>query len=342
LELHAYYNYGDEDTVTARLHQHFKHWHGVATLSDVDLTRRIRNDRIDILVDLSGHTAENRMRTFARKPAPIQVSWLGYPGTTGLLALDYYLADPLWLPPGKFDDLFTEKLAYLPDRWVFERHPGAPTVNPLPALESGALTFGSFHRMGKINAFSLQLWSQLLRALPQTTLLIAGISLDAQGDALTERFAACGVAADRLRFHRRCGVGDYLALHHRVDVALDTQPYAGATTTMHSLTMGVPTLTIAGATSMGRACAGILEHMGLDKFIATNPADFVAKGIYWANHLAELAAVRAGLRDRQQQSPGGKPELIAAHLEVAFRHMWRRWCAGLAPESFHSSGEVPA
>jgi predicted O-linked N-acetylglucosamine transferase (SPINDLY family)/Flp pilus assembly protein TadD len=343
LELHAYYNNPSEDRVTARLRGYFPHWHPVSTLSNVELAQKIIDDGIDILIDLSGQTAANRLPAFALKPAPVQASWLGYPGTTGLQSIDYYFADRLWLPPGQYDHLFTEKLVYLPDRWAFEPHASAPAAGALPALETGRMTFGSFHRLGKVNSSSIRLWSELLLALPETTLLVAGISLDGQQKPLIEQFAARGITAERLTFHGRCNIDAYLALHHKVDIALDTHPYAGATTTMHSLSMGVPTLTVAGTSSGARAGAGILRHAGLEGFIAANHADFVDKGIYWSNHLAELAVVRAGMRRRLTLSPGGQPELIAAHLEGALRHMWRRWCAGQPAESFHSSatGALP-
>jgi predicted O-linked N-acetylglucosamine transferase (SPINDLY family) len=336
LELHGYDNNHVADAVNQRFRGYMDHWHPVEALSDIQLAKQIMHDRIDILIDLSGHTARNRLRAFARKPAPIQASWLGYPGTTGLSAIDYYLADRHWLPPGQFDRLFSEKLVYLPDRWAFRPHPDVPPIGPLPALETGCLTFGSFHRLGKINSSTIRLWSQLLLGLPQATLLMVGIPLDGKEITLLDQFAAHGIERPRVTFHSRCTMDLYLALHNRVDIGLDTHPYTGATTTMHSLSMGVPTLTMAGATSMARAGAGILAHVGLDGFIATDADDFVAKGIYWAHHLADLAAVRAGLRARLEQSPGGQPALIAAHLDGALRHMWQRWCAGLPAESFHS------
>lgn len=342
LELHAYYNYTLDDRVTARLRGLFGHWHPIAALTDADLAAQISDDRIDILIDLSGHMARNRLRVFARKPAPVQVSWLGYPGTTGLQAVDYYLADRRWLPRGEYDESFTEKLVYLPDRWAFTTHVDAPAVNTLPALETGHVTFGSFHRAGKINATTLRSWSDLLRAVPDARMLVAGLDLGAQKLRLREHFATHGVPAERLMFHDRCTMPDYLALHHRVDVALDTQPFAGATTTMHSLSMGVPTLTIAGATAASRACAGILAHVGLDAFIAADAAGFVEAGLYWAGHLQELADVRASLRTRLSSSPGGQPEIIAAHFDGALRHMWTRWCAGLPAESFDSVALEPA
>jgi predicted O-linked N-acetylglucosamine transferase (SPINDLY family) len=334
MNLHAYYTNTVEDDVNRRLRAQVARWNSVRNLSDAELEMQIRNDRIDVLVDLSGHTRFNRLTVFARKPAPIQVSWLGYPGTTGLRAMDYYLGDRRWLPPGRFDRLFTEKLVYLPDRWTFQPHLHAPPVNSLPALEKGHLTFGSFHRAEKINSFTLGLWSDLLLALPHARLLLAGAAVGRGKDILLERFAARGIGPGRLTFHDRCPLDRYLALHHQVDIALDGQPYAGATTTMHSLSMGVPTLTLAGATSMAHAGAGILANLELDSFVARDAHDWIAKASYWAAHPSQLAELRAALRERLGRFPVGQPNVIAAHFEAALRHMWKRWCANRPAISF--------
>ena len=334
LELHVYYTNTVHDEVSTRLQGFCRHWNAIRDLSDADLAARIMEDGIDVLVDLSGHTRLNRLPVFARKPAPIQISWLGYPGTTGLRSMDYYFADGDWLPPGRFDRLFTEQLVYLPARWAFEPHVYAPAVGPLPSLQAGHLTFGSFHRMEKISPSTQSLWSHLLLALPKTKMLFVGIASEGQRDALRQSFAAQGVAADRLTFHERCPMNVYLELHHRVDIALDSQPYSGATTTMHSLSMGVPTFTVPGTTSQARACAGILGNIGLPGFAAVNTADLIEKAQYWTEHLPELAELRAGLRARLQRSPIGQPALIAGHFEAALRHMWTRWCSGLPAQSF--------
>jgi predicted O-linked N-acetylglucosamine transferase (SPINDLY family) len=334
LELHVYYTNTLHDEVSKRLQGFCRHWNTIRDLSDVDLAARIMEDGIDVLIDLSGHTRLNRLPVFARKPAPIQISWLGYPGTTGLKAMDYYFADRDWLPPGRCDRLFTEKLVHLPARWVFEPHVYAPAVGPLPALQTGHLTFGSFHRMEKISPCTQSLWSHLLLALPQTKMLLVGIATERQRDALRQNFAAQGVAADRLTFHERCPMNVYLELHHRVDIALDTQPYSGATTTMHSLSMGVPTFTVSGTTSQARACAGILGNLGLENFIAADADDLIDKARHWGDRLSELAALRAGLRARLQRSPIGQPAHIAGHFEAALRHMWIRWCSRLPAKSF--------
>ena len=341
VELHTYYNNGFQDTVTQRLRGYLKHWSAVHKLSDQQLAQQIIDDRIDILIDLSGHTALNRLRAFARKPAPIQASWIGYPGTTGMRAMDYYLCDRHFLPPGQFDKYFTEKLVYLPANAPFEAFQSAPPVNALPALASGRMTFGSFNRLSKVNAATVELWSQLLRAVPTADMLIAGMPPDFPRDQLIARFAAAGVARERIAFHPRCDMEPYLALHNRVDVCLDTFPYNGGTTTVHAIWMGVPTLTVVGPTPPGRQGAALLGRLDLDGFITTSPEDFVAKGRYWAENLAALAAVREQLRSRWQLSAARDPDVIVASLDQAFRHMWKRWCADMPAESFHSGAAGP-
>ena len=342
LELYGYYNHESEDHVTSRLRGYFAHWRSIVALSDLDLTKRIMGDRIDILLDLSGHTSFNRLRAFARKPAPLQISWIGYPGTTGLRAMDYYLADRHFLPPGVFDRHFTEKLVSLPTGAPFRPEEFAPPIQELPALRAGHLVFGSFNRIGKINAATVGLWSQLLRALPQAKMLVAGIPAEG-GDnrRLADWFAAEGIALERLRFHARCAMDTYLALHHEVDICLDTIPYSGGTTTYHAYWMGVPTLTVAGPTPASRQCAAVMGQVGLDSFVAADAADFVAKGVEWAGRLTELAQVRLSLRERWQRSPIREPDVIADSLYRAFRHMWSRWCAGLPCEPFEIDASEP-
>lgn len=334
LELHAYYSNSKHDEFSQRLLKNFKTWNVVCALSDVELSSVIAKDGIDILIDLSGHTALNRLPAFARKPAPIQASWIGYPGTTGLRAMDYFLADPHFLPPGEFDRYFTEKLVYLPAQAPFQPHVAAPPVSPLPALGTGRVTFGSFNRLGKINDGTIDLWSQLLHELPEATMLIAGIEPAAEHGNLLAQFAARGIAKERLTIHERCGMDSYLALYHQVDLCLDTYPYNGGTTSIHGVWMGVPTLTVAGRTPAARAGAAILSQVGLEGFTAANTTEFVARGVHWAGHLDALAEVRQGLRRRLQESPSRRADIIALALTAALRHMWRRWCAGLPTESF--------
>jgi len=333
LQLHAYYNGRIEDEVTRRLRGRFAYWNAVASLSDDALFETIRADGIDLLVVLSGHTAYNRLPVFARKPAPVQASWIGYPGTTGLHAIDYYLADRHFLPPGRFESQFTEHIAYLPANSPYLPPPEAPPVGPLPALQAGRFTFGSFARPNKIGAETVSLWARLLRAVPDADMLLGGMPESERG-TLLDRFDAAGIARERLRLHPRCGMQAYLALHERVDVCLDTYPYNGGTTTLHALWMGVPTLTVAGPTPASRSGASILGHAGLESFVAQDADDFVALGVAWTNRLDELATLRAGLRERFLRSPRGQPALVAAGVARAFRAMWQRWCAGLPAATF--------
>jgi predicted O-linked N-acetylglucosamine transferase (SPINDLY family) len=336
LSLHAYSNHAVEDASTRRIREHLTHWQSIVSLSDAALAEKIRADNIDVLIDLSGHTAKHRLLTFARKPAPVQATWIGYPGTTGLRAMDYYLADRFLLPEGEFDNQFTEKIVRLPVSAPFLPSEHAPPVNALPALSNGYVTFGSFNRPSKLSRHVIALWSQLLRALPDSRMLLGAMPQDNKYDNLIEWFAQEGIARERLSFHSRSGMDRYLALHHQVDVCLDTFPYNGGTTTWHALWMGVPTLTLSGNTLPGRVGVAILAHVGLGAFAAHDAADFVRKGLFWAGNLAELSDIRAGLRGRFAKSALNQPAVVAAGMERALRIMWRRWCAGLPAESFEA------
>lgn len=337
LSLHAYSNYPIEDHVTRRLRERISQWHQIVGLSDAALAQAIRNDGVDVLVDLSGHSAGHRLLSFARKPAPVQASWIGYAGTSGLLAMDYYLADRFLMPPGQFDDQFTEKIVRLPAWASYVPPPTAPPVAPLPALGNGFVTYGSFNRSSKLSESVIALWSQVLRASPSARMVLAAMPSDGSIDVLTGWFARQGIAPDRLEFHTRCGMDAYLALHHQVDLCLDTFPYSGSTTIYHALWMGVPTLALAGQTLPGRLGAGALGHVGLEGFAASDEEDFVRKGISWTNDIPALAALRAGMRARLERSVLCQPEVVAASVSNALRTMWRRWCAGLPAESFEVS-----
>jgi protein O-GlcNAc transferase len=334
LLLHAYYNHAWEDDVSRRLRRYLPHWHPVAGQSDAALAETIRKDGIDILVDLSGHTGEHRLLTFARKPAPVQASWIGYPGTSGLSAMDYYLTDGFFLPPGQFDAQFTEKLVRLPASAPYQPPDTAPPLNALPALENGFVTFGSFNRPNKLSPPVIALWAQLMRALPSARMVLGSMPSDGRNEGLIEWFAREGVAADRLSFYSRRDTEAYLKLYRQVDLCLDTFPFAGLTTTYHALWMGVPTLTLAGQTIAGRSGAGVLGHLGLDAFVAHDAADFVRKAMFWAADLSGLAALRASLRVRFKESLVGQPATVVAGVVHALRMMWQRWCAGLPAESF--------
>lgn len=334
LEILAYANSQHDDAVSRHMQGLVSVWRQVELLSHEELAQLITSDAIDILIDLSGHTGHNRLLAFARKPAPLQASWIGYPGTTGLQAMDYYLSDRFFSPPGLLDDQFTEKLVCLPACAPFLPSQNAPPINPLPANENGYITFGSFNRASKLSPEVIARWSQLLRALPTAKMLLAAMPDTHISDRLRSWFAREGISADRLSFHARTNTHDYLALHHLVDICLDTFPYTGGTTTCHALWMGVPTLTIPGLNLPSRASAAANLQMGLDEFIAHDAEDFVTKGLQVAGDIPHLTALRAGMRARLESSVIGQPALIAAGVESALRTMWQRWCANLPAMPF--------
>nr|WKF57735.1 hypothetical protein HUO10_002228 [Paraburkholderia busanensis] len=332
--LHVYYNHVAEDDYTNRFRSYSHHWNVVAGMTDDQLAAKIREDKIDILLDMSGHTGRNRLQTFARKPAPVQASWIGYPATTGLDAMDYYLSDRFFTPLGEIESQFTEKLVHLAAIGPFEPEKAAPPVNILPAMHNGYITFGSFNRLNKLRADVIAVWARLLRELPTARMVLGSIAGDEGETTLTEWFAKEGIASDRLSFRPRSTLPVYLQQHFQVDVCLDTFPYAGSTTVLNSLWMGVPTLTLAGKTMASRAAAAWLSHTGLESFVAKDADDFVAKGVALAADIPALAEIRTGLRDRCRQSPVFHPDAVASSLSRALHIMWQRWRDGLPPAPF--------
>jgi protein O-GlcNAc transferase len=337
LNLYAYANSNTHDDVSERLASYFKTWRKVARMSDDELAHTIRHDQIDILIDLSGHTAGHRLLTFARKPAPIQASWIGYPGTTGLTAMDYFLADKYLLPPGQLDDQFTEKLVQMPACSPFMPADDAPPVNALPALSNGYITFGSFNRPSKLSQQVINLWASLMQAVPQSKILMGAMSVEGENSQILSWFAEAGISADRIMLHQRSSMQQYLKLHQEVDICLDTFPYNGGTTSWHAIWMGVPTLTMAGDILPSRIGACVLGHVGLDRFVVRNEATFVEEGVFWSENLEALATIRAELRARFAKSPIGKPALVTAGLERALRQMWQNYCQDLPTTSFEIS-----
>ena len=334
LHLYAYSNYATEDAVSERMRQHFVSWSVVTSMDDETLAAKIREDGIDILVDLSGHTAGNRLLAFARKPAPLQVSWMGSPGSTGLESMDYYFADPYFLPPGLMDEQFTEKIVQLPASVLFQPAQDSPPVNALPALTNGHITFGSFNHLRKVNRTVIALWAQLLRQVPDSKLLMGGMPEEDSDIDVREWFREEGIDVSRVRFFKVCPKAEFLAQFHEIDIHLDTFPYNGGTTSWHAIYMGIPSISLMGAISASRAGISILGQVGLAHFVATDAAAYVAIGIRWANNLTELADLRAGMRRRFAQSAPNQPALVAQWVERAWRTMWAAWCEGREPQSF--------
>ena len=334
LSLYAYSNTPRDDATTARLRGLFPHWRNIVGAPHDVVAETILADEIDILIDLAGHTAENRLRAMARKPAPLQASWIGYPGTTGLDAVDYFLADRYWVPSDQFRNQFSEKIAYLPAVAAFQPAKLSPPVNLLPALRNGYVTFGSFNRVDKLGRDVIALWSRLLRELPDARMLIGAMPRDGAQGKLEQWFAEEGIARERLAFHQRSNVAVYLQQHHHVDFCLDSFPFSGLTTALQSLWMGVPTLTLPYVTVPGRSGLTAMSHVGLQAFVAEDKDDYVRKGVALAQDLPALAELRSTMRSRCEQSPMFRPEVVATTVSEALRTMWRRWCDGLPAASF--------
>lgn len=332
--VHAYASNALSDEVTLQMRNHIAHWHEVSALSDQALAAQIRADGIDILIDLSGHTAGNRLLTFARKPAPVQASWLGYLNTTGLEAMDYYLADAALLPPGQYDAQFSEQLVQLPVNAAFIPFELAPAVNALPAASQGVITFGCFNRPGKITQTTVALWARLMQAVPASRMVLGGMAGDDSHQHVQQWFAEAGISADRLTFHARTEMQAYLQQYHEVDICLDTFPSSGVTTTAHGLWMGVPTLCLAGDRLASRGAMALMQHLQLDLWIAADQDAFVQQGVQLCQDLVSLAELRSGLRTQFARSSLANPEALARALVQAFQQMWQQWCAGAAPASF--------
>ena len=334
VELWAYSNYAAEDAVTARLRLLVQHWRVVVGIGDEELADAIRADGIDILIDLSGHTGYNRLPVFARKPAPVQATWIGYPGTTGLAAIDYLICDRFNAPHGLYERYYSEQFARLPSTGAFEPFKDAPALNPLPALSNGYVTFASFNRQCKLGDAVIAAWSLILQALPDARLLLGNVDDSAQADILTDRFAAYGIGAERLCFKPLLPMRQYLALHHQADIVLDSWPYTGGTTTQHALWMGLPAVTLRGPSRTHCQGAAAMERMGLANWIADDVPGFVRIAVAKARDIEALAALRQGMRQRWLSSPWLNPDIVGRGLETALRVMWRRWCAGLPAEHF--------
>jgi protein O-GlcNAc transferase len=327
-EIVAYSSVDAPDEWTRKISAHTDVWREVANLNDGELAALIRNDRVDVLVDLSMHMTDNRLRTFAERPAPVQLSWLAYPGTSGVDGIDYRLTDPLLDPPGSALP-YSERSLWLPDTfWCYDPDSEEP-VRELPALAAGQVTFGCLNNFLKVNPGVLDLWARVLTAVPSSRLLMLAPSEWAR-DLAGGTLEKAGVARERVEFVGMQSRSDYLATYHRIDVCLDCVPYNGHTTSLDAFWMGVPVVTLVGPTIVGRAGLSQAKNLGLDELVATDPEQFVAIAAGLADGpsgLARLAGLRQQLRGRLQRSPLMDSPRFTRALEAAFREAWRRHCA---------------
>jgi predicted O-linked N-acetylglucosamine transferase (SPINDLY family) len=314
--------------VSERLQGLATHWRRIEGLGDAQLAELIRADGIDVLIDLAGHTADNRLAALALRPAPVQVSFLGYPNTTGSPAIGYYITDAYLDPPGEADARYTERLVRLP-LFCCYRPPAAPDPAPPPVTGNGYVTFGSFSSLAKLNERVVALWARVLRALPTARLLLQSAALadEQTGTAWRARFAAHDVSGDRLELAGHLPLDDYLRAHGRVDIALDPFPWSGHTTTCHALWMGVPAVTLAASTHAARMTADILRVIGLEELVAATEDEYVALAVALASDRTRLAQLRRDLRRRMSHSPLCDAAGFTRELEQAYRRLWRAWCA---------------
>lgn len=316
------------DAVTARLARLADLWRDIDGTSDERAAQQVREDGVDILVDLNGHTRGGRLGLFALRAAPVQVSYLGYGPTTGLATMDYRLTDPWIDPPGVSERYYSERLVRLArSMWCFVPPQGAPEPGPLPAASNGFVTFASLNNFSKVSPRTLALWAQVLRALPGARLLLAGVREGEPRRRTAAALAAAGIDAERLSFRGRLDHAAFLALHGEVDIALDTAPYTGGATTCDALWMGVPTLTLAGEGVLARTGLSILEAAGLGAWVASREEDYVGKALAHAGDLAALQARRAGLRTQVASSALCDATAFGRAVEESLRWMWRQWCA---------------
>lgn len=308
-------------------------WRNVSTTSQLELARIIHQDKIDILIDLSGHTGYNRLLTFALKPAPLEISWIGYPGTTGLTAMDYRICGTWMAEPGELDSQFTEKLIYMPMPVQYEPPSNAPAINPLPALNSDVFTFGSLNRPKKINDSVIAQWAQILINAPKSRMIIGYMPSEEVSESLRQRLESHGVKPHQLLFRLKTNFNEYMMMHHEIDILLDTFPYNGGTTSNNAIWMGVPTLTISGKTMAGRHGNEILKAFGQEQFLVSSQQEYFEQAIAWIDKQDELNTIRLSMRDRFTNM---KNQVTAPSVtfEKMLRTIWHKHCRGEAPASF--------
>ncbi len=327
LEFIAYPTQSGGDKLTDRIKACCHGWRSAVGLSDEDLARRIREDSIDILIDLSGHTAHNRLPMFAWKPAPVQVSWLGYFATTGVAAMDYLIADFLTVPESE-EAYFTEKVWRLPETQLCFTPPEVEIdVSPAPSLSNGYVTFGCFNNLTKINEVVVALWARVLKAVPHSRLFLKTKQLQESSvrQRILELFSSHGIDFQRLVLEGWSTRFEYLAAYQRVDISLDPFPFPGGTTSVEGLWMGVPVLTMTGQSFLSRQGVGILNNAGLPEWVAADSDDYLAKAIKHASDLSRLATLRSNLRYQLLASPLFNASSFAGHFEAALRGMWAHW-----------------
>lgn len=325
-EIHAYYNHAMSDETTSRIRGSCDHWVSCINMSDGELAERIRADGIDILIDLAGHSANNRLLVFARKPAPVQVAYLGYPATTGLTAIDWRLTTAEVDPDGS-DGYYSERLWRLPRSLWCYRPADSLSADARPPARDGAVCFGSLNNYPKVSPDAIALWGRILRELPRSSLIMTHVPEGSARETLFARFAANGVDRERLILHHRLPASEFHDVARGIDIALDPFPYNGTTTTCEALWRGIPVVTLRGNTSVSRSGHALLNAVGLDACCAGDEDAYVRIAVELARDTARLQSLKSGLRARMASSPLRDESGFVHEIEEAYRGMWREWCA---------------
>ncbi len=326
----GYSNVRAPDHVTQAIKGCVDVWRDLPGMNDAQAAELVRSDRVDILIDLAGHTGQNRLLMMSHKPAPVQLTFLGYPGTTGVSTIDYKLTDRLADPPGMTEAHYSEKLLYLPrSNWCFQPIIQFPDVTPLPANASGTICFGSFSNFAKMTPKLFEMWAAILARVPNSKLMIKAkaLAMPSVRQELHDRFGKQGVDKSRLDLRPRAlNPEDHLTMYGLVDIALDTFPYHGTTTTCEAMWMGVPVVSLAGKAHVSRVGVSLLTSMGLTELIAQTPQEYIEIAAKLASDLARLSQLRSELRQRMKDSPLMDAPGYAKEMEEQFRFVWRKWC----------------
>ena len=324
-DVFCYSNSDEADALTQDMQRRAHRWRAITGMDDARAAQLIHADAIDILVDLSGHTRGNRLGVFARKPAPVQIGYLGYLNTSGMAAMDYRITDASADPPGASDRLHSETLLRLPQTlWCYQPPADAPPVASPPAQRNGYITFGSFNHIAKLNERVLNLWAELLRRLPASRLQVMALPDEEAAARIRAAMEKRGIDAARIRTLPRLARGQYWGMFGEVDIALDPFPYTGGATTCDSLWMGLPVVTLAGSFGFGRSGTTVLANAGLADLVAADERHYLDIAVRLAGAEPALAGLRRGMRERLARSPLLDAPRFAGALEQLYREAWRR------------------
>jgi len=311
--------------LSAKIEKNANHWVDSGSFSDERLAEKILSDNIDVLFDLAGHTAYNRLIVFAKRVAPLQISWAGYVGTTGLSEMDGLIADQFHVPLG-WEHHYVEEVLRMPNGYISYRPPDdCPEVGGLPATRNGYVTYCAMCNPAKVNPLVLKTWGEVLSKVPHSRLLLSycGWNDIANQNRVRKEMSAFGVE-DRVDFSFLPSSKELLGLYGQVDIALDTFPYSGGLTTIEALWMGVPTITWPGQWFAGRHSLSHLSNVGLSDWVASSPEEYVAKAVESVLDLVKLAALRSSLRERTRSSPLCDGQLFAKNFGILIESAWRK------------------